>query len=300
MSNKWKNISFDRWTPQMEHSWPYRVFGQYEDELMRLIISYESAESFAYGRLKNEGAKWESAAKDFGLRRSDNTQTIRQWSDNYNKLGNWFRLGLLLSLNSYFETYLSAIIKECIDSDPGLLFGLSHEIDGVLMLKGQQKIKKDEIANKIKNCTKGTWSQRVANMTNLFGPLPQFSGHVVSRLDKLRIIRNKVGHAFGRDISKAQKYNEVTSQEMQKLSIESFNKYHIMITHLVQDLDTYLMSHHIGNYEPLFHYHMICTQFGTLNKGEKMVRLKKSLGRDKNVFYSKDFCRGVVMHYEQL
>lgn len=298
--NKWKNISFDRWTPKTEHSWPYRVFRQYDDELMRLIISYESAQGYTYAHLKNEGATWDSSAKAFMLRKNNKDQTIRQWSDNYNSLGNWFRLSLLMSINSYFETYISAIIKECIESDPGMLFGLTHEIDGMSVLKGSRKIKKDEIAEKIKSCTKGTWSSRVDNMTNLFGLLPQFTGHVISRLESLRIIRNKVGHAFGRDITKAQKFNDISIMEMQRLSIESFNKYRTLIIHLVQDLDIYLMTHHIGNFEPLYHYHIINEQLGNINKGEKMVRLKTSLTRDKNTLYSKDFCRGIISYYDQL
>lgn len=298
--SRWKNITFDRWTPETEHSWPYRVFRQYDDELMRLIVSYESAQGFVYGRVTQDGATWDSAAKDFGLRRGDNTQTVRQWSDNYNDLGNWFRLSLLMSLNAYFETYTASIIKECIESDPGLLFGLPHEIDGMSVLKGNRKIKKDEIAEKVKNCTKGTWSSRVDHMSNLFGKLPQFSGHVVSRLDKLRIIRNKVGHAFGRDISKAQKYNEVSKLGIQKLSVESFNKYHTLIVHLVQDLDSYFMQHHIGNFEPLYYYHQNLADYDSLDKGSKMQKLKTSLFLDKNSVYGKNFCRGIVKYYEEL
>lgn len=298
--SRWKNITFDRWTPKTEHSWPYRIFRQYDDELMRLIISHESVQSYTYAHLKKDGAMWESLAKDFGLRRGDCAQSIKQWSENYKTFGIWFRLSLLMSLNSYFETYIAAIIKECIESDPGLLFGLPHEIDGMSVLKGNRKVKREEIAEKIKQCTKGTWSSRVGNMTNLFGDLPQFSGHVISRLESLRKVRNKVGHAFGRDISNAQKYHEISKPDMQNISVASFNKYHTLIFHLVQELDSYFVQNHIGNFEPLYHYHLLCTEFKDFDKGEKMLRLKASLFIDKNSVYSKDFCRGIVKYYEQL
>lgn len=298
--SRWKKVTFDRWNPKREHSWPYRVFRQYDDELMRLIISHESVQGYTYAHLKNDGATWESLAKDFGLRKDDRVQTIKQWSENYKTFGTWFRLSLLMSLNSYFETYIAAIIKECIESDPGLLFGLSHEIDGMSVLKGHKTINRDEISEKIKQCTKGTWSSRIGNMTNLFGNLPQFSGHVISRLESLRIIRNKVGHAFGRDIVNAQKYLEVSKLNMQNISVASFNKYHTLIFHLVQELDSYLVQNHIGNFEPLYHYHHLCTEFKDLDKGEKMLRLKASLYKDKKSVYSKDFCRGIVKYYDEL
>ena len=124
--------------------------------------------------------------------------------------------------------------------------------------------------------------------------------NVVSRLDKLRIIRNKVGHAFGRDISKAQKYNEVSKLGIQKLSVESFNKYHTLIVHLVQDLDSYFMQHHIGNFEPLYYYHQNLADYDSLDKGSKMQKLKTSLFLDKNSVYGKNFCRGIVKYYEEL
>lgn len=298
--NKWKDIEFERWTPKSDHSWPYRVFRQYDDELMRLIISYESVQTYTYSHLKKDGASWGSLAKDLGLRKNDCSQTIKQWSDNYGALGTWFRLSLLMSLNSYFETYLASIIKECIESDPGILFGLPHDIDGMLILKGHRKVKTDEIAQKIKNCTKGTWSARVGNINNLFGNLPPFTGAVISKLEKLRIIRNKVGHAFGRDISKAQKYLEISKSEIQNMSVISFNKYHTLIVHIVQEIDTYLMQHHIGNFEPLYHYHLLCTEFENLDKGQKMLRLKASLYNDKKSVYSKDFCRSIIKYYDQL
>lgn len=32
--------NFDRWSPEHAHSWPYRVFNQYDAELNRIVMSF--------------------------------------------------------------------------------------------------------------------------------------------------------------------------------------------------------------------------------------------------------------------
>lgn len=298
---KWDNLSFDRWNPEYPHSLPYRIFKCYDNDLMGMITSFESSKGYTYSHLTSDGAVWESKAYDYGLMKDNKYRTIKQWSDNYGEFENWLRLSWLMSLCSYFETYLACVIKECIESDPGLLIGASHIIDGIsYKKKGISVLKQEDFDAHIRNCTKGDWQSRIAHMSTLFVSLPPSVRDSISDLEKIRKIRNDFGHAFGRDIQDSQNYFTVTKSPISRVSVERFNKYHKLIAKIVQEIDEYLKQKHIGNYEPLLHYHLIYDKIEGMDKGYKVVELKKSLHTDRNTAYSKDFCRGVVLYYDNL
>lgn len=123
--------------------------------------------------------------------------TVRNWSDDFNMSDNWARLNFLMSICSYFETFLASVITESIESDPGLIFGCHHDIDGILLLKKNHKISKEETESRVINCTKGDWNSRLANFRTLYGHIPTSIQQNVSQLEKIRKLRNEVGHAFG-------------------------------------------------------------------------------------------------------
>ena len=298
---KWDNLSFDRWNPMHPHSLPYRIFKCYDNDLMGMITSFESSKGYTYSHLTSDGAVWESKAYDYGLMKDNKSRTIKQWSDNYGEFEKWLRLSGLMSLCSYFETYLACIIKECIESDPGLLIGAPHIIDGIsYKKKGVSVLKQENFDAYIRNCTKGDWQSRIAHMSKLFVSLPPSVRNSISDLEKIRKIRNDFGHAFGRDIQDSQNYFTVAKSPISRVSVERFNKYHTLIVKIVQEIDECLKQKHIGNYEPLLHYHLIYDKIGGMAKGYKAVELKKSLHTDRNTAYSKDFCRGVVLYYDSL
>lgn len=88
---------------------------------------------------------------------------------------------------------------------------------------------------------------------------------------------------------------------MEKLKVSTFLKYQKLIRAIACDLDIFLMERHIGNFQPLFHYHNLYEEIkGLNNDGERMVALKKSIGTNVNELYSKDFCRWVVAYYKGL
>lgn len=135
MPSKWRNIPpLDRWKPTSEHLISYKTFREYECELLRIIRSFESGKGYTYHHLKTDGAEWSSKAFDFGLSHTDHSLDVKQWVHSYEEFGNWFRLSLLMSMSSMLETYLACMIRECIESDPGLLIGSSKSIDGMSLL----------------------------------------------------------------------------------------------------------------------------------------------------------------------
>ena len=88
---------------------------------------------------------------------------------------------------------------------------------------------------------------------------------------------------------------------METLKTKQFLKYQKMIKKIASDIDQQLMNNHIGNFQPLHHYHLLYpSAVQKLNDGERMMLLKKSIGGDIKETYSKDFCRWVVTYYDQL
>lgn len=297
----WSNITFDRWVTKYPHSLPYRIFKCYDNDLMGMITSFESAKGYVYKHLANDGAVWDSIAHDYGLMLNNDIRTIKEWSNNYNEFENWLRLSWLMSLCSCLETYLACIIKECIESDPGLLIAVPHAIDGIYYKKkGISVLRNEDLDLHIRNCTKGTWQSRFEHLARLFGSIPPIIYNSISDLEKIRKIRNDFGHAFGRDIQESQDYFKVNKSPIIRLSVKRFNKYHTLIVKIIQELDEFLCREHIGNYEPLLHYHSIYNTIVNLDKGARMIELKKTLHAEKNTGYSKDFCRGIILYYENL
>ncbi len=297
---KWVNIQFDRWTPIYPHTIPYRLYKSYDNDLMAMITSFESAKGYTYSHLSNDGAVWESKASDYGLIKNNQTRTIREWVDNYEEFANWIRLSLLLSSCSYLENYLSAIVRECIESDPGIIIGTPHVIDGIKCKKHNIYLRNEEVESKIISCTKGTWQSRIENLSRLFGTLPESLVNSISDLEAIRMMRNDLAHAFGRDIKESNDYFKVIKSPIRRLSIRRFNKFRTLLNRIVQDFDSLVNRNHIGNYEFLLQYHNIYDTIKDLDKGYQVLELKKSLLLDKNTGCSKEFCRGIIVYYKEL
>lgn len=298
--SKWNELQpLDRWQPQMKSSWALRAFKQYDTEFKRLFASFTSARKYTYSHLKTDGASFTDKASVFFETRNKEL-TVRNWSDDFNMFDNWARLNFLMSICSYFETFLASVITESIESDPGLIFGCHHDIDGILLLKKNHKISKEETESRVINCTKGDWNSRLANFRTLYGHIPTSIQQNVSQLEKIRKLRNEVGHAFGRNIEQAKRYEVIEISAMHKLPINTFLRYHKLLYDIAREVDAFLLNTHIGNYEPLFHLHNIYDTIAPLNKGQKMITLKKSMGNEVKGQFSKDFCRQVIMYYENL
>lgn len=300
--SRWKDLNFDRWTPVYDRSLPYRVFKAYDDELFSYITSLERGCGYIYSHLNADGAVWESSAYDFGLNESDEKQTVKEWSEKSHKFKNWVRLSFLMSCCSYFENYIASIIKEALESDPGLMIGYSHSVDGIKLLKYDQPLTNKSIEPIITNCTKGEWQSRLTYLNRLSKNIPPILNDSISELEKMRRLRNDFGHAFGRDIERSQNYFEPTVSPIKSLSKERFNKFHYIIRNIVRELDIAFMNNHIGNFEPLLQFHTIYPSIQELNKDIQTERLKDTLYRERKITQgtNKNFCRALIDYYTNM
>lgn len=301
--NKTYKKMFSRWDSLKPHTWQYRIFCDYSEELTRMMFSYVATRKYTYTNITNSGGDWDKLAKDYFANTRDQTLTIRNWSENLNDFENWTMLNCAMALSSYFETYLSSVIVMALQSDPGIMIGQPHAVDGMKLLK-QGKLKKKDINRIAAECTKGEWSKRQAVMQKYFGSLPESFNKNIKTLETLRILRNKVGHAFGRDIRKSRDIESATKLAMERLSSKRLLKWQRQISQIALDIDNFMLQDHIGSFQPLLAYH---TLYQSLDKtdtpkarGERMMAFKKSMGGEKKDLYSKDYCRSLVCYYETL
>lgn len=299
MASKWSNISFNRWSSPYPHSLPYRIFKESDYEVRSLVISYETSFSFVCSNLKKNGATWESPAYNYGLTNNNKLVTVKQWVENSKKFANWMRLSLLMSMCSNVETYMASIIRETIESDPGIIMGGTHLIDGIKLLKSGKKVDEHVITEHIKKCTKDTWSSRLCNIEKLFGAMPIIANNI-KHLEDIRNLRNTVGHAFGRNIEKSQQYYRVEIEPIEKLSVKRYNKHITLLFDIVQEFDKIVTSNHIGCFEIILQYHKIYGSIKHLDKGYQVNKLKEILNIEKKTGVSKKLCRGVYLYYNNL
>lgn len=296
-------VEFNRWSSVMKTTWTFQVFCKYNDELNQMIWSNVATKKLTYKTLGENGAKWTDLCSkhiEFDVPKEEAVfKSLKEWSNSHNQFENWVNLNGLLAISSNFETYLSTIIALSIQSDPGLLFNSSKSIDGIVLLKKNAHKSKfqDDI---IVGVTKGDWNSRLSAFKKIFGSAPVVFEKNISELEKIRNLRNKIGHAFGRDIEGSRNHEVKDIVKIENLSNQSFKKYQQIILDVVRGIDHFLLNNHIGEFQAIAFFHRI---FKELKKDEhqsiRAIMLKKQLGNFGDVS-GKLFCKGLVKYYEEI
>lgn len=294
-------VEFDRWVSIRDNSWPYQVFRKHTQELNRMMWANEPATKLVYEQLKSNGAKWkDKSSKHFNFPVQDGREVfddLKDWSDSYNQFQNWTNLNGLMAITSNFETYLSSVLSLALESDPGLIYKSSKSVDGMSLIKsGAHKFPfENEIIIAI---TKGDWNSRISALNKYFDYVPTSMSSNIGRLEKIRILRNKVGHAFGRDIENS-RINEVKETlPMEKLTTPNFIKIRKLIWQCVTELDRHLLDNHIGEFQIIKYFHSFEPQLKGTQDNKAMV-FKKKIGAFGDLS-GKKYCRGLVDYYYSL
>lgn len=287
--------SYNRWKPCRPLSWPCKVYLKHKEEHQRMMWSLHCASKYTFKMLGQTGALRTDLAQTHFATNSTSV-TIQQWQDSFKQFSNWTNLNQLLAQSACFETYIASILRLVFDSDPGLIVGASHHIDGIRQLKLGTVIDNKITEMHLINCTKGTWQSRISAINSLFGySFNSLSNHC-GELEKLREIRNNVGHAFGRSINLSQNYGSPTMLPMNRVSEATVKKYFKIINEVVRELDCYLMQNHIGNFQE-FHY-LHNKYLGLALPDENTFRAE--LTAHAKEIYSSQFCKWVILYYDNL
>ena len=139
---------------------------------------------------------------------------------------------------------------------------------------------------------------RIDAFKKIFGPLIEFrSCH--GDLERIRKIRNEMGHAFGRDIDEARRIGSINILPIRKLSHEKLLKLRTVMATAAGHIDKFLVAKHIGEFEMLqfFGSLKIPTE---LNRTERAFRFKKAVGQHGAEPRGKVFCAGLVNYWDAL
>lgn len=301
-------MSFNRWVSKNPSTWPFQVYNKYSTELSHMFIAHVASEKHIYQNL-GKSAKWEDPfSQHFTVPDKIHQITftdVKGWSNSFNAFDNWTNLNCLMAISSNLETYLSKTIQLALESDLGTLYGVSKRIDGVEILK-HSAIDNLDFEDKIIGCTKGEWGSRINAFVKIFGSAPKVLVDNVSSLERLRKLRNNVGHAFGREIEDTRRHDVINSPEISKMSRDKTIFYMKLIYAIAKDLDKQLLANHIGEYQIVYFYHSMKDSLSTgdpipaRERGNHIAVLKKQIGRFGASSVGKNFCRELIEYYEKL
>lgn len=291
-------MNFKRWDSRNSYSWAFIVFKSYHTSLNRMIWVNNSSINFVSRSVSNS----DDNIHDFFNVPEENKRAItnnkEDWKDYYKEFQNWNRLNAIMAMSSYFEVYLTSIMTTAIESNPGILHNVSKKIDGVQIMKHSDKYSYSDKADEV---VKGDWSKRNSKIKSIFGSLPIEFKNEHSSLEKIRKLRNKVGHAFGRDIDKAKEKGTIQILEIERITFQTMQKYMKIIYKCAEVFDKELLNNHIGSYEELFFYHQL-EKKNPYNDGlgDKTRKLKKAIGKEGLSPASKEYCKQLITYYDNL
>ncbi len=114
----------------------------------------------------------------------------------------------------------------------------------------------------------------------------------------MRILRNNVAHAFGRNIEAARSRGLTILDSAERVQLERLKKWMGLIKNIVREMDTYLLNNHIGEYESIYLYHV---NRDSIIIADRVTKLRKLLNReDICQLRSGVFCKKLIEYYEIL
>lgn len=293
-------IEFNRWQHIQRHTWPFQLYKQYNEELSNFIWAEYASHKYVYKHLGKEVIDAsEDSKKYFSFPPHVwNLITIRDWSKAFNEGQNFLYLNCVMALNSNFETFLSAIISLAIESNPGVLLNAPKTIDGTILLK-KQLLNKQIYEEKLNACLMGTWSKRKSAIKSLFGSYPKELDRYESTLEVIRKLRNRIGHAFGRDIEMTRDFSSLQKLPLERVSLQRLKKWLNVTFEVASALDSFLLDDSIGEYQAILAYHNNKQKWTNKVFGERARELKTMYGAiDQQVGII--FCKGLIDYYDKV
>lgn len=282
-------MNFSRHTNYLGMTWAFSAFVKHHTEINNMYWSFVPTWSFThYLARKNKDTTPELLFHASGpdVHRLDHS--IPRFIHNYELLANWVRLSTLVSTLSYFETYVKKVVTLSLMSDPAVRFGKSRAIEGISWIKSEMK---DDLAPLVTPCLKGDWSSRIKAYKRIFSSAPQSLVKDKCKLDELRVLRNKVGHSYGRSLKT--ELLETTIAPMSRLSEESLKDCLELVFKIAEDIDAQLLTGHIGCFEEALYFHNWRNQLKGTQRLDEGKHLRKALaielgGRSPDTNYCQD------------
>ncbi len=252
-------MTFDRWKPTSIPA-RLRVFSEHQTEINHIywcVAALHGAKKLVDGKPPTDRA--DVFFPNPNRERSRDIK-LEYWSRDYEAFDNWTRLAAVIAITGYFEIFLKNLADAACQSCPSVLVGGYKEFDGLRLLKTLPDF---GFRKQAEACCNGKWSARVKAYRDLFGECPQFIKDHTTDLDKLRILRNTVGHSFGRTLDDAKVGRSLVSEAPKKVMQTELIYYLDLVNKVAMSVDENLSCKIVGAYEILAHYHFWSGKNGT-------------------------------------
>lgn len=247
-------MPFNRWRCPWARTWSHVIFKKHHTQLNDLWWSHHSASRRAASIAKSVGHS-SPAIKAFpaaAFHAGREKMPLEDWYKHYLEFDNWVRLSNAMALCSYFEVFLAKSVSLALRSDPATLLGSSRAVDGVKLLKENRL---PDFKDEITSITKNNWSARIHAYRKYFGEVPNALASQESELDQLRILRNGVGHAFGRNLDDYESPFVFEPKALARLSEKRLKKWLGVVENAANAIEDHLRDKHIGAFEVFDAYH---------------------------------------------
>ena len=246
-------MKFDRWTKPEGTTWAYWQFNEYETHLNDMYRTGEALSNFSmYHIRRSEGG---SNPAEVLCATGPNAHRFPRDKDSFSRsskdLHTWIRASFVMAATGALENYISRAVQTALISDPAAYYGKPKAIDGLNWLKLGIKADHSEY---LKSVTSNIWDSRYSNLKKVFGEIQDVHKEI-SELDKIRIYRNGVGHAFGRNISTDINFLTRNVDGLNGISEQRFISWLSLISSTAKSIDKHLTRNHIGEFELLMHFH---------------------------------------------
>ncbi|MGC2224573.1 MAG: hypothetical protein WA624_20575 [Methylocella sp.] len=271
---------------------------QHHTELNEIYWSFVPLESHANYVARNR-LDTDLTANVFSASGADVRRLARElggWKRDFQEMENWLRLSLVVAALGYLEVYIKSIAELALRSCPGILYGKPRAIEGVNWLK--LGIEPD-IGKELESLVKGEWSSRVAAYKRLFSGIPAILEGAVGPLDELRILRNGVSHAFGRNVDYTFNSYDGFHPKASRLSESKLKKGLYVIENVATAMDQQLSTEFIGEYEAIAFYHswMQIPRRDRIRNNSGTDSFRKALTRTFSETYGEGFCDSLIAFY---
>jgi hypothetical protein len=182
-------------------------------------------------------------------------------------------------------------------SDPLCRFGHPRSVDGVSLLKKGVDIPQKEVIEAI---TRGEWQSREAAFKRTFQGCPTIITDNLQHLERIRDLRNRYAHGFGRDIKTPVPPTYFGSGDLDKVSPRRLICYLGLISNIAAEVDDFLLRKFIGNFELIYYFHAIKDKSRVAADARYSVArlLQRSLTRDAKTPLSASVCQQIIKYYE--
>ncbi|WP_148219722.1 HEPN domain-containing protein [Azospirillum sp. B510] len=297
--------AFARYTPLVERTFALRAFNECETEINQHFWSFKVISEYSRFIARAEQAKSPNTPTSvvFHATGPDACRippTVSDWLSASDELENWLRLSALVSASSYLEVYLRQVVRSALMSDPLCRFSLARTLDGTKLLKANREMPYEK---ELESVTKGSWESRSAAFKSLFGSAPHIltSKANLSKLEKIRNMRNDFAHGFGRSLDVASPTSSSIGPSS-RLTQRKFIEYVAALSKTAMGIDRFLIDNFIGNFEFIVFYHEWKSK-PILAEDRKYTApraLQRAFNRDARCPTSTEFCAGLIKFYDEI